>query len=47
MRAGRRPTNIDELMTFPTLRGKTLPKPPAGKKIALDSRAGCVVFVDQ
>jgi hypothetical protein len=32
-------------MTFPSLRGKSLPKAPAGKKLALDSKAGCVVFV--
>lgn len=46
MRPGRQPTNIDELMNFPSLRGKRLPDAPAGKKLVLDSGANCVVFAD-
>jgi hypothetical protein len=44
---GHQPTNIDELMNFPTLQGKSLPTTPAGKKLVLDSKAACAVFVDQ
>jgi hypothetical protein len=43
----RQPTNINELMNFPSLRGKSLPEPPAGKKLVVDSEAKRVVFADE
>jgi hypothetical protein len=47
MGGGHRPTSVSDLTNFPTLRGKTLPKPPAGKKLAIDPARQQVVFVDQ
>ena len=47
MGGARRPADVNDLTNFPTLRGKTLPKPPAGKKLAIDRAQQQVVFVDQ
>jgi hypothetical protein len=47
MGGARRPADINDLTNFPSLRGKTLPKPPAGKKLAIDPSQQKVVFVDQ
>ena len=44
---GRPPTHLNDLTNFPTLRGKTLPKPPAGKTLVLDAVGKRVVFADQ
>jgi hypothetical protein len=40
------PRDIIELTNFPTLQGKTLPVPPAGKKYVVDRAAQRVVVVD-
>jgi hypothetical protein len=47
MGGGRPPASVNELTNFPSLRGKTLPKPPAGKKLAIDPAQHQVVFVDE
>jgi hypothetical protein len=47
MGGGRHPADVNDLTNFPSLRGKTLPKPPAGKKLAIDPSQQQVVFVDQ
>ena len=47
MGGGRRPADVNDLTNFPSLRGKTLPKPPAGKKLAIDPAQQQVVFVDE
>jgi hypothetical protein len=47
MGGARRPADVNDLTNFPTLRGKTLPKPPPGKKLAIDPARQQVVFVDQ
>jgi hypothetical protein len=44
MRLGRLPTNIDELMSFPTLHGRSLPTPPEGEQLTLDYKEKSVVF---
>ena len=46
MGAGRPPANVHDLTNFPSLRGKTLPKPPAGKKLVLDPVSKRVIFAD-
>ena len=46
MGAGRPPANVHDLTNFPSLRGKTLPKPPAGKKLVLDPVSKSVIFAD-
>ncbi len=43
----RRPVEVNDLTNFPSLRGKALPRPPAGKKLAIDRAHQQVVFVDQ
>jgi hypothetical protein len=43
---GHPPTNLNDLTNFPTLRGKVLPKPPAGKKLVLDPAGKRVFFAD-
>ena len=47
MGGARRPVEVNDLTNFPSLRGKVLPKPPAGKKLAIDQAHQMVVFVDQ
>jgi len=47
MGGARRPVEVNDLTNFPSLRGKALPKPPAGKKLAIDWAQQQVVFVDQ
>ena len=41
------PSDLNELTNFPTLRGKRLPTPPPGKKLAIDPATHQVVFADQ
>jgi hypothetical protein len=47
MAKGSIPSDLNELTNFPTLRGKSLPVAPAGKKLAIDSGTRQVVFADQ
>ena len=47
MGSPRRPTDVNDLTNFPSLRGKTLPKPPPGKKLVIDPAQQRVVFADQ
>jgi hypothetical protein len=47
MGGARRPVEVSDLTNFPSLRGKALPKPPAGKKLAIDRAQQQVVFVDE
>ena len=47
MGGARRPVEVSDLTNFPSLQGKTLPKPPAGKKLAIDRARQQVVVVDQ
>lgn len=42
---GRCPTNISELTNVSTLCGKTLPVPPPGKKLVIDTDTRQVVFI--
>jgi hypothetical protein len=44
---GRCPANVYELTNFPSLRGKTLPTPPAGKKLVIDPATRQVVIAAQ
>jgi len=46
MSSARPPADINDLTNFPTLRGKTLPKAPAGKKLVLDAMGQRVIFAD-
>ena len=41
------PVNVYDLTNFPTLRGKTLPQPPAGKKLVIDRAKNQVEFVSE
>ena len=47
MGGGRPPADLNQLTNFPSLRGKSLPKPPPGKKLVLDPQAKRVIFADQ
>lgn len=47
MAKGRAPRTVDELTNFPALKGKRLPTPPTGKKLAIDARKREVVMVDE
>lgn len=47
MAKGSYPAAVSELTNFPTLQGKRLPTPPAGKKLAVDPATCQVVFADQ
>ncbi|MEI8290628.1 MAG: hypothetical protein WCH99_14260 [Verrucomicrobiota bacterium] len=47
MGASHPPINVNQLTNFPTLRGKTLPQPPPGKKLIIDPATKSVVFVSQ
>ena len=47
MGGAQRPADVNALTNFPTLRGKSLPKPPAGKKLAIAPARQQVVFVDE
>jgi hypothetical protein len=42
-----RPKDVNELTNFPTLQGKTLPVPPAGKRLVIDPATSRVIFADQ
>jgi hypothetical protein len=46
MRAGRCPSDVNELTNFLSLDGKHLPSPPVGKKLAIDPVQKKVAFVD-
>jgi len=46
MRAGRCPSDVNELTNLLSLEGKRLPQPPAGKKLVIDRAQQRVVFVD-
>jgi len=39
--------NVYDLTNFPTLRGKTLPQAPAGKKLVIDQAKHLLVLVDE
>jgi hypothetical protein len=41
------PADVSELTNFPALRGKTLPRPPAGKKLFIDPATRTVGLADQ
>ena len=45
--SGKVPQNVYELTNFPALQGKSLPTPPAGKKLVIDAGKRQVVFADQ
>jgi hypothetical protein len=47
MMNGRCPASVSELTNFPLLQGKTLPVPPAGKKLVIDPATRQVVIADQ
>jgi hypothetical protein len=47
MGSARPPTDVNDLTNFPSLRGKRLPTPPPGKKLAIDPAQHQVVFVDR
>ena len=46
MAKGGMPQSVNELTNFPALKGKRLPAPPPGKKLALDAGQRQVVLVD-
>lgn len=41
------PETVSDLTNFPTLRGKTLPEAPTGKKLMIDRTRNQVVLVDE
>ena len=47
MTQGSYPTDVNQLTNSPALKGKHLPAPPAGKKLALDPVAHEITYVDQ
>jgi hypothetical protein len=47
MGAGHPPADVRDVTNFPSLRGKRLPTPPAGKKLVIDHSQHQVVFVDE
>ena len=47
MANGQVPAEISDLTNSPTLKGRSLPNPPPGKKLAIDPVTRLVVFVDQ
>ncbi len=47
MRNGTAPKEVSQLTNFLALQRKSLPKPPPGKKLAIDSVSGQVSFTDQ
>jgi len=46
MGVGRCPSDVNVLTNYYPVKGKCLPKPPAGKKLAIDRAHRQVVFVD-
>ena len=44
---GKPPVNVYDLTNFPTLQGKALPVPPAGKKLVIDRSKNQVVVADE
>ncbi len=47
MRNGTAPQDISQLTNFLALQGKSLPKPPPGKKLAIDPASRQMIFADQ
>lgn len=47
MSGGHTPVTVYDLTNYPTLRGKALPTPPAGKKLLIDRSQNQVVIVDE
>jgi len=47
MANGAAPKDVSQLTNFLALQGKSLPKPPPGKKLAIDSASRQVIFTDQ
>jgi hypothetical protein len=47
MAHGAYPHDLNELTNFPALKGKRLPSPPPGQKVALDPATHQVTFVTQ
>jgi hypothetical protein len=44
---GSYPSDLNQLTNFPALKGKRLPAPPPGKKLALSSDARQIMYVDR
>ena len=47
MGSARPPVDVNELTNFPSIKGKSLPTPPAGKKLVIDQGLKQVVFADK
>jgi hypothetical protein len=47
MANGAAPKDVSQLTNFLALQGKSLPKPPPGKKLAIDPASRQVIFTDQ
>jgi hypothetical protein len=47
MGRGSYPRDLNQLTNLPALKGKRLPSPPPGKKLALDPNTHQVAFLDQ
>jgi hypothetical protein len=47
MSTGKLPESVYDLTNFPSLRGRELPVPPAGKRLIIDHNTRQVVFADQ
>jgi hypothetical protein len=47
MAHGATPKDVSQLTNFPVLQDKSLPKPPPGKKLAIDQSSHQVVFIDE
>jgi hypothetical protein len=45
--AGKKPASVYDLTNFPSLQGRRLPVPPAGKKLAIDEQTRQVVFTNK
>jgi len=43
----RPPAHVYDLTNFPSLKGKALPTPPAGKKLIINHSINQVVLVDE
>ena len=41
------PSDVNQLTNFPSIQGRPLPTPPAGKKLVIDQTRREVVFADQ
>lgn len=45
--SGRAPQTVDDLTNFPAFKGRSLPVPPAGKKLVLDPSTRQVIIGDR